>query len=471
MKQVVAMAEGGANIQRDNTFSNWEEASNKTTSNSAKSINRAMTLESGTSARDVSNTAKNASGTKSRPRGQAKRTMTIDNGVRANNRRNQFAKTNQPTLASVKESIDEREAAENSYKRVQEVDKSTSTSTEDKINLKGIESIQETSTKSDKTSSVTEFKQQTATNDEAQEKDSYSEPFATSDITPSVIPKRESSATSVMKSCVTNSEGLDEASSRRSSSASDRNESQASLRSERTSSVTSLTNPAAAKGKGSANTPDRRSSITSDTQQFGSQASLDEKKSSETSDMSSATKDERSGGSANRRSSITSNTKQETSENPERRSSVSSVRSGRSSVASTRKSSVSSNKRTSLSYGANESGTDLQRSSVTSNRRDSKAPFNIKNGSSKTAGPKNWRDAFTKSKHAFSPKQGRRQSGVGNSVELSEQDKKREAEMIFWKLDMEDIMLRLRRINRSLDAHLKRLSARETTGIGSNNDT
>lgn len=418
----------------------------------------------------ISYSAKSSIDKKGRSQGQGKRTMSTDNGVRANNRRNQFAKASQPTLASVKESLDEREAGEHSKKKVNEVDKGTSTSPENKFYRKGDESLHGASTKSDKTSAATEDAQLSETDDEPQLKDSCTEPSTTSDTKSSVIPDRESTVTSVTKSSVTNGEGFDEASSRRSSTTSDMKlfASQTSLSSDTASSVTSLTKPAATRDERSADLSDRRSSTTSDTQRLGSQASLGrEKKSCVTSDIkSSATKDDR-------RSSTTSYTTPETSEKSERRSSVSSVRSGRSSVVSNRKSSVTSNKRTSVSYGANESGADSRKSSVTSTRRDSRASSNIKtgnSGSSNKTGPKRWMDAFTKSNHAFSPKQGRRQSGVGNSVELSERDRKREAEMIFWKLDMEDIMLRLRRINRSLDAHLKRLSARETTGIGLDTD-
>ena len=50
------------------------------------------------------------------------------------------------------------------------------------------------------------------------------------------------------------------------------------------------------------------------------------------------------------------------------------------------------------------------------------------------------------------------------SAKYDEQERKRQAELLFWKLDMEDIMLRLRRINRNLDAHLRRLSENKKSG-------
>eukprot|EP00794_Sanderia_malayensis_P020107 gene20107-22078_t len=40
-------------------------------------------------------------------------------------------------------------------------------------------------------------------------------------------------------------------------------------------------------------------------------------------------------------------------------------------------------------------------------------------------------------------------------------ERKRQAELIYWKLDMEEIMLKLKRINRSLDARLNKLSQTE----------
>ena len=51
--------------------------------------------------------------------------------------------------------------------------------------------------------------------------------------------------------------------------------------------------------------------------------------------------------------------------------------------------------------------------------------------------------------------------GTAQSAYYEEWEKRRQADMIFWKLDMEDIMVRLRRINRQLDAHLTRLSENE----------
>eukprot|EP00795_Rhopilema_esculentum_P002891 gene2891-1128_t len=51
--------------------------------------------------------------------------------------------------------------------------------------------------------------------------------------------------------------------------------------------------------------------------------------------------------------------------------------------------------------------------------------------------------------------------GTAQSAYYEQWEKKRQADMIFWKLDMEDIMVRLRRINRQLDAHLTRLSENE----------
>ena len=50
------------------------------------------------------------------------------------------------------------------------------------------------------------------------------------------------------------------------------------------------------------------------------------------------------------------------------------------------------------------------------------------------------------------------------SAKYDEQERKRQAELLFWKLDMEDIMLRLRRINRNLDAHLRRLTENKKSG-------
>lgn len=50
------------------------------------------------------------------------------------------------------------------------------------------------------------------------------------------------------------------------------------------------------------------------------------------------------------------------------------------------------------------------------------------------------------------------------SKEYEEWERKRQADLLFWRLDMEDIMLRLRRINKVLDAHLRRLSENEKCG-------
>ena len=42
-------------------------------------------------------------------------------------------------------------------------------------------------------------------------------------------------------------------------------------------------------------------------------------------------------------------------------------------------------------------------------------------------------------------------------------DRKRQAELVYWELDMEDIMVRLRRVNRALDARLRKLSTTESS--------
>ena len=88
-----------------------------------------------------------------------------------------------------------------------------------------------------------------------------------------------------------------------------------------------------------------------------------------------------------------------------------------------------------------------------------------KDHQSKSGPEKQWRNVKTVYSVAF--KHGTHESEYETAVsaKYDEQERIRQAEMLFWRLDMEDIMLRLRRINKSLDAHLRRLSEKKKPGL------
>ena len=107
-------------------------------------------------------------------------------------------------------------------------------------------------------------------------------------------------------------------------------------------------------------------------------------------------------------------------------------------------------------------GNPLRRSSLTS--QQNRVEKMRKERQNKPGQEKQWRNVKTVYNVAF--KHGTHESEYETAISAAfdEREKKRQAEMLFWRLDMEDIMLRLRRINKTLDAHLRRLSDVKKSG-------
>lgn len=104
-----------------------------------------------------------------------------------------------------------------------------------------------------------------------------------------------------------------------------------------------------------------------------------------------------------------------------------------------------------------------KRASLT-NQQQIRVEKTRKDHQNKSGPDKQWRNVKTVYNVAF--KHGTHESEYETAVseKYDEQERIRQAEMLFWRLDMEDIMLRLRRINKSLDARLRRLSEKKKSG-------
>ena len=107
-------------------------------------------------------------------------------------------------------------------------------------------------------------------------------------------------------------------------------------------------------------------------------------------------------------------------------------------------------------------GSLQKRSSVTS--KQDLLGKTRKHSQNKTGQKQQWKNLQCTYNVAF--KRGAREIEYEETVsaEYDEREKKRQAELLFWRLDMEDIMLRLRRINKTLDAHLRRLTEKDKAG-------